>query len=248
MTFLLAMSPPRALVLSASLVGCVLAAACASSTAPTPAATTTSNGVPASDPVTVPATARYRATFQATWSAASHPVEFPATAHFSPLVGAVHNRQVVFWREAGIATDGIKDMAERGLTSTLSAEIDAAVSAGTAQRAFIGGSVAASPGVATAEFEASQSFPLVTLVSMIAPSPDWFVGVSGLALFENGEWAAERRVSLDPWDAGSDGGATFLSPDLALAPRLPISRIVTSPLSPAGRVSPLGTFSFTRIP
>ena len=35
--------------------------------------------------------ARYRVTFQATWSAETHPTNFPANPHFSGLVGATHN-------------------------------------------------------------------------------------------------------------------------------------------------------------
>ena len=71
--------------------------------------------------------------------------------------------------------------------------------------------------------------------------------MSALPLFEGGQWVVTRRVDLDPWDAGSDGGVTFTSPDLALTPRLPIARIAIAPLSPNGRVTPLGSFIFTRI-
>lgn len=205
-----------------------------------------SSSMTAPDPVEA-LTARYRATFQATWSAATHPVDIPESPHFSPLVGGTHNAQVTFWREGSFASDGIKDMAERGQTATLLTEINAAIAAGTAQRGFTGGNVAISPGSATAEFEISQSHPLVTLVSMIAPSPDWFVGVSGVSLLENGQWISELRISLDPWDAGTDGGVTFSSADVPLAMRLPISRILTAPLSPSGRVTPLGNFIFSRL-
>jgi len=208
--------------------------------APTPA--------PAPTPATAPPTARYHVTFEATWSAASHPQEFPLSAHFSPLIGATHTAQVGFWREGAAASDGIIDMAERGLTTRLSNEINTAIAAGTAEHLVTGGNIGSSPGSASADFEVSQMQPLVTLVTMIAPSPDWFVGVSGIALFQNGEWASERRFDLEPWDAGSDGGVTFLSADLPLTPRPPISRIVTAPLSPSGRVTALGTFTFTRVP
>ena len=204
--------------------------------------------IPVPTPVPAPATARYHVTFQATWSASSHPLEFPSSAHFSPLIGGTHTAQASFWREGGMATDGIIDMAERGLTTRLSAEINLAIAAGTAEHLVTGSNIGSSPGSATADFEISQTQPFVTLVTMIAPSPDWFVGVSAVALFQNGEWASERRFDLEPWDAGSDGGTTFLSPDLPLTPRLPISRIVTAPLSPSGRITPLGTFTFTRMP
>jgi hypothetical protein len=97
------------------------------------------------------------------------------------------------------------------------------------------------------EVSASQQFPLLTLVTMIAPSPDWFVGVSGLPLFENGSWTSQRRVDLDAWDAGTDSGATFTSADVVTTPFVPIFRILSAPLSPGGVTSPLASYTFTRI-
>ena len=235
-------------------IATVYAGACSSTAAPTtPSATPAPMSIvappaPPPDPISAPATASYRVTFQATWAAATHPDDFPSSAHFSPLVGGTHSARVTFWREGAFATEGIKDMAERGFTSTLSAEIAAAIEGGTAGQVFTGGNIGGSPGVATAEFDVSQSFPLVTLVSMIAPSPDWFVGVSSEPLFENNSWVEQRRYELVPWDAGTDGGVSFTSPDLVSAPRAAIARIVTAPLSPGGRITPLGTFTFTRLP
>ena len=37
--------------------------------------------------------ARYNLTFNATWSAQTHPTEFPASAHFSGLIGMTHQRK-----------------------------------------------------------------------------------------------------------------------------------------------------------
>jgi hypothetical protein len=239
------MARPNLLMLG---LAAALTTGCSSSlmTSPSPLPGVSATTSP-SDSGPAPGTARYRVTFQASWSNATHPVDFPSSAHFSSLVGGTHSADVAFWREGGLATDGIRDMAERGSTSRLSAEMGGAVSAGTAEHVFTGGNISVSPGSATAEFDISQRFPLVTLVSMVAPSPDWFVGVSGQSLFQNGQWTSALRVSLDPWDAGTDGGATFDSPDLTIVPRLPITRIITAPLSPSGRVTPLGTFTFSRI-
>lgn len=61
-------------------------------------------------------------------------------------------------------------------------------------------------------FIITSAFPYVTLVSMVAPNPDWFVGVSGLLLIANGEWRNEVVVELSPWDAGTDSGATYGPP------------------------------------
>lgn len=204
---------------------------------------------PAAPPPVIVAseTARYRVAFDARWSATSHPVDFPTGAHFSPLVGGTHSASATFWREGSLASVGVKDMAERGRTSPLDQEIGAAISAGTAERVFTNPPPDKSVGSVSFEFTISQRFPRVTLVTMVAPSPDWFLGVSGLSLFENGQWVEERRADLDPWDAGTDSGSTFYSPDAVTAPPAPISRILTVPLSPAGQVTPLGTFTFTRL-
>ena len=235
------------------LVTALTAAGCSSMTqptAPTGAATDTPAPVPTPPAPALPpapATARYRATFDSTWTAATHPVDYPASPHFSAMIGGTHNASVTFWRAGALASDGIKDMAERGATEPLFQEISTAIAAGTAERVFRAGGSLGSPGTDSLEFDVSQAFPLVTLVSMIAPSPDWFVGVSGLVFFENGNWVEERRVALVPWDAGTDSGVTSTSADVVTAPRQPITAIVTAPLSPGGQVTPLGTFTFTRI-
>jgi len=227
-------------------------AACSESGAP--AAPTVSQSEPVTQPAppppsaNAPLTARYRITFQATWTSATHPVDFPSTAHFSPLVGGTHNASAAFWSEGAPASTGIKDMSERGRTSPLDQEIEAAIRNRSAQHLLLGDGLGTSPASVSLEFEISQTHPLVTLLSMIAPSPDWFVGVSRLALFENGSWIDERRIELVPWDAGTDSGVTFTSADVVTSPPQPISRIVTLPLSPNGRVTPLGTFTFSRLP
>jgi hypothetical protein len=238
----------RCLTLLLMFLGAALTAACGSSSPTSPS--TAGSAAPVSGPVGNPAEpdgTRYRLTFESTWTAASHPVDFPSTAHFSALVGGTHDAGASFWREGGLATAGIRDMAERGRTTPLDDEINAAVRAGSAGAASVGGSIQTTPGTVTLEFDIQQRHPLVTFVSMVAPSPDWFVGVTGLTLFEDGRWVSERRVDLVPWDAGTDSGATFTSPDRETSPRASISRILTAPLSPNGQVRSLGTFTFTRI-
>jgi hypothetical protein len=185
-------------------------------------------------------------TFTATWTPATHPQEAPDNPHFSPLVGGTHHDGVSFWRDGALASDGIRRMAELGAVSPLDDEVRAAIAAGTAQYLLTGGATA-SPGTVAFEFDISPGHPLVTLVTMVAPSPDWFAGVSGLRLLENGAWVDQRVVSLTPWDAGTDSGLSFRSPDERTLPPQPISRIVTPPLAVSGQVAPLGTFTFTRI-
>lgn len=183
----------------------------------------------------------------ASWSAQSHPNETPRTPHFSRLIGGTHRATVKFWEPGGQASEGIRLMAEQGRTTPLDLEIEAAITAGHAQRVLVGGAIDRSPDSVTLDFEISRDFSLVTLVSMVAPSPDWFVGVSGLNLIENGDWAAEKVVVLQPWDAGTDSGHTFSAADLRTSPQEPIHVIATGPLVVGASVPPMGTFTFRRI-
>ncbi|WP_420633315.1 spondin domain-containing protein [Candidatus Palauibacter sp.] len=188
-------------------------------------------------------TARYRVIFDATWSASTHPTNFPGGAHFSPLIGAVHNDGVTFWALEGTATPGIESMAETGGTSTLAAEIRAEIP-GSAL-AVINGSGIRSPGSATIQtITVREDFPLVTLVTMIAPSPDWFVGVSGLSLRNaDGRWFDELEVILYPLDAGTDSGPVYTSANDDTQPKEPIRSLHGErPFSD----EPIGTFTLTR--
>ncbi len=184
--------------------------------------------------------AQCTATFDAIWSAGTHPTEFPPNAHFSGLIGGTHGDQVVFWEPAGLATPGIKLMAETGAKSLLQGEVDDAINAGTAAAVVSGGSIAVSPGSVAVDFDIDLDFPLLTLVSMIAPSPDWFVGVHGLGLFEDGQWIDQIVVDLPPYDAGTDSGITFLSGDAPTVPPEPIEQISGHPF--IGGTS-MGTFT-----
>lgn len=52
---------------------------------------------------------------------------------------------------------------------------------------------------------------LISLISMIQPSPDWFVGVSGIELcLSDCTWMENRIINMYPWDAGTDSGPTYL--------------------------------------
>jgi hypothetical protein len=193
------------------------------------------------------ATTRYQLIFEATWSVETHPTDFPPNPHFSGLIGVAHGPAASLWEEGGAATPGIKIMAETGAKSPLDAEIDRLIGAGSACVQISGGGVNPSPGTETVEFVASVDCPLVSVVTMIAPSPDWFLGVSGLSLLVDGAWVEQEVVDLYPYDAGTDSGATYTSPNAPTADPQLIYRIEADPLLVDGTLPPLGTFTFARL-
>ena len=173
--------------------------------------------------------ATYSIHFEATWdrnTPHAHPMGedgFPASAHFSALIGAVHNEDTALWREGEPATPGIEQMAESGTTSTLRTEAENEAGVYTVIQ---GNAVSSSPGDSTiADVALTSEFPQITLVTMIAPSPDWFVGVSGLNLFANGHWVNVASVELHAYDAGTEEGNTYSTTNPASNPHVPISQL-----------------------
>ena len=149
----------------------------------------------------------YRVTFEGKWTTSVTSGGVLSDAHFSPLIGAVHNDSVTFWSSGGTASAGVEAVAENGQTSLFKTEINASSNAVAV--------VEKSPSfgatdTVTVDFEVTRDHPLVTLLSMIAPSPDWFVGVSGLSLLNaQGEWLESHTVDLFPYDAGTEDGTEF---------------------------------------
>jgi Spondin_N/FlgD Ig-like domain len=198
-----------------------------------------STNAPAAEAQTV----TYEVTFEATWTSATHPVDFPPSPHFSGLVGGTHNNSVSFWQEGELASLGMKHMAEWGDPTDLLTEVQTAIGASQAESTISDTPLWTVPGSTSVSVDLTAEFPLVTLVAMIAPSPDWFVGVRNLDLMDGGQWADEIVVDLYPWDSGTDSGASYTSGDQVTSPPEPIFAITEGPFSPG---VPLGTFTFTR--
>ncbi len=192
-------------------------------------------------------TANYLVTFSAEWSAETHPLDFPQSPHFSGLIGAVHNDKVTIWKEGDFASDGIKQMAETGVKTLLSEEISDSIIDGTVYVRLSGDGIEASPGTASMRLTAHRNYNRVTLVSMLAPSSDWFVGTSGLSLFENNDWLIEKEVVLYAYDAGTDSGETYTAENQPSNPAERIRKIDGYAFSVNGNVTQVGTFTFTRL-
>ncbi len=201
------------------------------------------------------ADASYKVTFTTVWTNTNFPKGVPDGAHFSDLIGATHNEQIKFWEVGQMATDGIESMAETGSKSALSAEVGAAKADGKAEfRLSESGNTAV--GTVEFEFDINQTYPLVTLTSMVAPSPDWFVGVRDLLLFDTaaGDWKDTVTVDLKVYDAGTDSGSDFTSGNSDTQPADPIALLGSTVSTDTDFINGVGsggefiaTMTFTRI-
>jgi len=174
----------------------------------------------------------YDFTFTSVWNSSDHGT-LPNSPHWSDLVGTTHNSSIQFWQLGQIATIGVKDVAEKGNNSNFEIEINNAISNGEAT-AYLETSVLPSAAISSATFtdiEVSKTKPLLTLISMIAPSPDWFIGVNSFSLLDNqGNWKANGSpliIDLFPIDAGTDAGMSYEANDSSITPPIPITNIDT---------------------
>lgn len=191
--------------------------------------------------------ARYTVSFESNWSQEAHPHSsgsLPASAHWSRLVGVTHNSDVQFLSMGTLATPGIEDVAELGSNAAFFNEVDVAIAANTANQSLNGPDLDTPLGtMEITSIETTTEFPLITLVSMIAPSPDWMIAVNSISLVDSeGDWIEEIVLDLYPYDAGTDSGPDYTSPNMDTDPQDLISSLQgVSPFSS----EPIGTLTIS---
>jgi Spondin_N len=168
--------------------------------------------------------ATYQITVTGLWTAERFPLEYPKAGlltgpHFSGVIGASHNGQFRLFADGQLPTPGLERLSEEGKHSPLDQEIKDAIAAGRAGALFETGPIKDFSQTATGTVRVTLTYPDVSAVAMIAPSPDWFAGVSNVALVEGGHYVAEKTVDLYAWDSGGDAGVTYAAADQDLAPK-----------------------------
>ncbi|KAK0080598.1 hypothetical protein PV325_013676 [Microctonus aethiopoides] len=167
--------------------------------------------------------AKYSLIMEGIWSNITHPKDFPFSAwltHFSDLIGASHESSFSFWGQDHIATDGFRQLAEWGSATGLETELRAK---SRHLRTLVKAAGLWYPNVNTntsTNFRVDRKHPLLSVASMLGPSPDWVVGVSKLNLCEkNCTWKKSMVINLYPWDSGTDNGISYMSPNSETKPR-----------------------------
>uniref|UniRef100_A0A8C9VZ28 Spondin-1 n=1 Tax=Scleropages formosus TaxID=113540 RepID=A0A8C9VZ28_SCLFO len=205
-------------------------------------------------------TAKYRLTFYGNWSEKVHPKDYPRRAnHWSAIIGASHSKNYVLWEYGGYSSEGVKQVAELGSPVKMEEEIRqkgdevlTVIKAKAQWPAWQPLNVRAAP---SAEFSVDRTRHLMSFLTMLGPSPDWNVGLSAedLCTKECG-WVQKVVQDMIPWDAGTDSGVTYESPNKPTMPQEKI-RPLTSldhPQSPfydpeGGPITPVARVMVERI-
>jgi hypothetical protein len=189
--------------------------------------------------------------FHNAWTAQSHPVEYPESGtisfpHYSGLIGAAHNSGYSLFAQGAMPSSGLERLSEEGKHAPLDEEIKAAIASGSAASLFTTGPLRDLKDSLVATVKVDASHPFVSVVAMIAPSPDWFAGVAGVNLMENGAWTASRTMEVYAWDSGGDDGATYKASDADANPKKPTMQSMSRHFTMNGAAVPVGTITFTR--
>lgn len=192
-------------------------------------------------------TATYDITFTSTWNASDHGT-LPNSAHWSDLVGANHNSNITFLEIGAIASPGIEDVAELGSNGVFNSEVQSQINAGNAEQWFQE-SVDPFAAIASATLHnvvISEDFPLITLASMVAPSPDWMIAVNSLNLWDTStnRWKESFSIDLFPYDAGTEEGYGYSINNLPTNPQGVITNVAGAPGYPFNNEK-IGTLTIT---
>jgi spondin N len=190
--------------------------------------------------------AEYTVIVKSTWTKVSHPFEYPSGAHFSGMIGASHNAKYSIFAIGRRPTPGLERLSEEGKHSPLDTEIRSAIDQGSALMMFESGGIKNWRDSMVATVRVDSAHPLVSVVNMIAPSPDWFTGASDVNLANDGAWITRRTVTLYAYDSGGDDGTTYKAKDKDTNPKKPTTRAATRHFVIKGRVKPVATVTFVR--
>jgi hypothetical protein len=190
--------------------------------------------------------AEYTVIIKSTWTKATHPFEYPSGAHFSGMIGASHNAKYSIFAIGRRPTPGLERLSEEGKHSPLDTEIKAAIDQGNALMLFESGGLKNWKDSMVSTVRVDPAHPLVDVVNMVAPSPDWFTGATEVNLVENGAWVSRRTLRLPAYDSGGDDGKTYKAPNRDANPKKPTTRAATRHFVVHGRVKPVATLTFVR--
>jgi hypothetical protein len=175
-------------------------------------------------PVVAEEAADYEVTVTGLWTADRFPLEYPEAnlisgPHFSGVIGASHNGKYEIYKPGTQPTAGLERLSEEGKHSPLDEEIKGAIAKGTAGALFESDPIKDFSKSVMSKVHVTTMHSQVSAVAMVAPSPDWFVGVSGVNLMEGGKFVTEKTVELYAYDAGSDDGMTYKAADMDNSPK-----------------------------
>jgi hypothetical protein len=192
--------------------------------------------------------ARYTISVTGKWSSPDFVV--PGGAHFTTFVGMIHNSNAWIWKDGLKASPGMELLAEIGNGTTMLNEIDSMITARNASSLLLFVAPSTLIGTRMSSFYCNSNYAQVSFASMLGPTPDWFVGVSGINLYNKKTWVTDTTVNLYAFDAGTEDGDMFGYNNPATIPQQNIHVLQASQATVLANgnpvLVPIGTAKFTK--
>lgn len=189
----------------------------------------------------------YKVIFTGNWQTPQLAV--PPTAHFTPIIGMVHNANASLFNPGGLASPGVEAVAEDGNSFPLIKEIDS----------LIGLKKAASNPIyfftpinseSAITIYVNSNYPFFSCMSMLAPTPDWFLGVHQFDLRKGNGWISDSTLAVYAYDAGTEERDIFDQNNPATVPQQPITLLTPANASALANghttIAPVATMRFVR--
>ena len=173
--------------------------------------------------------AQYSCVFHNKWSGLRHPRLYPGSeAHWSSPILASHNDGYTMWECDHFASKAVEKVAENGDNRLLQGELD------RAHILYVNDHVEGKDQYNVRQesqtlpnIQVTNFHPLLSSMSMIACSPDWFSGFNNLDMrnIETDTWYEIIQIQTYPFDAGTEDGDEFKCTNSATSPQNPITQL-----------------------
>jgi len=197
--------------------------------------------------------AKFTVTFKTYWGkhGTQNVINYPKPPkeeppHTGNMFLAIHNSNYNPFTLGKNASKGVAESSMYGTNNTLIQEIS---NDKRNYSKYYTAPVLKTPGEHTFNVIANHKYPLMSFVTMIAPSPDWFTGVSSVNLLDIKK---SKTIPIYTYDAGTDYGTKFIT--FPKNPRgkntQPISYLTNGEMFPNGlrsSIPPIGFIEIKRI-
>lgn len=150
-------------------------------------------------------TAVYNVTFMSEWGNNPKEINAPPNPHTGNMFLITQNGKIKLFNVGSYAIKGISNTSMYGTIDDLMMSFMNNNDVGQVVTA----PVLKTPGQTTLTISADRNYHYLSFVTMVAPSPDWFTGISSLNLMPNGQWINRAIIPLFVHDAGTDSGMGF---------------------------------------
>lgn len=168
---------------------------------------------------------------------------------FSPITAVTHSPSFSLFRVGEKVSMPVEDVCERGTNVALLA----AARASGMTSSDVGDNRPIMAGqMRTVRVTATCKYPYLSVLSMIAPSPDWVVQLNNMPLVnKRGQFIKKRYGNLIAYDCGTDDGSDFTDPgdaslDIPTMPKGKLIPLFKDTTDPFGKKS-VGLYKIERI-